>query len=603
MDREHETAARAWVRARRALRWTSPQVAAQVVSELAILFASCELPFHPEAGVALALWRRLDERFEPFPEALRGDPEVLFADLVLAHPALRGCFVARGGGTGYFVRRSDVGSAAEWVEGQVERLPRGERTPYLGLVNVLKTAAREGWSYWEGLDLEVHLGAGSFLALPKPGRPRGVRKHVVAAPEDVMFASGPFAVLSGQRSRETRVFDLREWPPGTLGQPLACYVRSGGVGPDGSWVFSCASGTQRLRFDARLHAADLSPGRDLPAFDQAGQRVEVPLVGPLGHRCAGFSGDRGGFPLVQRGDALVQASLPGLALPHPVFGGTRGYLEYAGRPLLVFDGNAFTASEEGMLSLVLELGACSVARDWAAVLVPTGGLYFLSHDRLYELATDGRIQRHLPSCTNIMTIAAGPDGLLLLRQGENPEGDMAKVYDPRAGTLVSLPPELLGETPEFAHWVEAPRWVEELGALVFQAKSVFWLVPWEQVAGLAPATPKATPGPVAFSVEAPQPGIGEHLSVTWVDDVQQRLLYGWQRAWSGHPPKRRLDVEVGLGVQRDGALQDPRLTRPSGDREIDKRLLEAALLAGPFRPLPPGMASSSIELLARFGVA
>lgn len=89
---ERPDAADLWAQVRGALGGSDAR-AANYACRLAIAFCAAELPYHSERGFCLSLWPDIEDHLAAkVPKKWRGDPEVLFADLVAAYPALAGKF-------------------------------------------------------------------------------------------------------------------------------------------------------------------------------------------------------------------------------------------------------------------------------------------------------------------------------------------------------------------------------------------------------------------------------------------------------------------------------------------------------------------------------
>jgi hypothetical protein len=78
----------------------------------------------------------------------------------------------------------------------------------------------------------------------------------------------------------------------------------------------------------------------------------------------------------------------------------------------------------------------------------------MSNRRLFEARRGGRPVRHCRRRTNLMAVAPGPGGGLLLDEGDNEDGDTAKLYFPADGTFAHLPPELFDDQDlyDFVTW-------------------------------------------------------------------------------------------------------------------------------------------------------
>ncbi len=60
---------------------------------------------------------------------------------------------------------------------------------------------------------------------------------------------------------------------------------------------------------------------------------------------------------------------------------------------------------------------------------------------------------------------------------------------------------------------------------------------------------------------------------------------------------------VNYGLKKNGALEKVELLKSSGDKNVDKALLQAIRAAAPFPPFPKGVAAKSIVIKANFTAA
>ncbi len=116
---------------------------------------------------------------------------------------------------------------------------------------------------------------------------------------------------------------------------------------------------------------------------------------------------------------------------------------------------------------------------WTSVPAGQDGLFYLANRCLYEIHRGGDSIPHLPKLTNIMEIRPGPEGSLLLREGDNKAGDWGKFYWPQTKELAHLKPDLLPDvgpsTPLAFYWLEQKRRL-----LAFTAQEV-WFIPREEL--------------------------------------------------------------------------------------------------------------------------
>jgi hypothetical protein len=124
----------------------SPEMAASLVCQLAVMFGACSLPHHYERGLAFSLWDRLGlDAAGLFPVRFAHDPEPLFAVVVDEYPALGGQFSRWFTGnysTGVYIPAEHVSEVLAWLEEKVRSFPKGDRRLFKGLLAILRTAAR-----------------------------------------------------------------------------------------------------------------------------------------------------------------------------------------------------------------------------------------------------------------------------------------------------------------------------------------------------------------------------------------------------------------------------------------------------------------------------
>src|SRR5207248_1737800 len=75
---------------------------------------------------------------------------------------------------------------------------------------------------------------------------------------------------------------------------------------------------------------------------------------------------------------------------------------------------------------------------------------------LFEIHRGGQTKPHAEKWKNVMFVRDGPEGGLLIQEGENKDGDVGKLYFPADGTAVHIGPELFDdEEYRFICWSEA----------------------------------------------------------------------------------------------------------------------------------------------------
>lgn len=475
-DRLVRDADRRFHRARLALTDRHPETAGQYVRELAILYASADMPFNVTRNVALSFWHECKPAGAPdMPADLTSSPDPLFADLIAAHPDLAGRL---SGDT--FVAASRVPIVLAWVGDVLAQIDRGERRAYAEIVRTLEVARERGCAYWEGVDLRVARRPEPFPDRPAPAiraSAATVRKHRLVGPTGYMLAwSGPtnaHLVIGEREANRTWCYDANHWPPREMGS-LAAYCPGPVLSSSGDWLLMkkpagakhIVAGLIRGRFDDRAW-------QPLP--------IEGPPLADLRH--AGFLARRAaiichgsdGLPyrvLVQEGAKLI----PGPVLPpHGPFGRPLGIANHprsgfavlsSGVPLIMWDGDFYRVDDHAVTKH-LSPAAHSTHDSPDMIATPSGGLLFLANRRLFEVRADGTTVAHARDVENIMHITRGPEGTILLKQGDNPEADVAKIYDPAAGAWASLTRELFA-FPDSCERFESVFWSRRTDLVIAQ---------------------------------------------------------------------------------------------------------------------------------------
>lgn len=483
LDRVMANAGRLWTDVRRALAGDDPD-AASLVCQLAVSFSACSLPHQYERGFALSLWGEQGERVAvDFPADLAFSPEPLFADVVAAYPRLSGRFPTRFTGnfsTGVYIPAGRVPDVLPWVEGRVANFAKGDRRRFKGLLGILRAAADRGLAYWEATDLAVPM-ANEFPGDPRlmlarylGNEPATPGRTVERAPAAGHFnrydcrVHGHWLVSADFGAHfETSFWDLSVWPPRlthTLPEfaPYQCRSRAG------RWLLF--SETDR----------DASPRTFRPrSLPDPGAEPDgtVPVViggREMTIRHGGFVGDR---PLVFRETshtAKVDDPLPPpLWLAgqtwRPVPGVPAGVARRSAHPQLlahplaavvhladggdvvVWDGDGYERRGR-RFERTFALGPAD-GYEWTAVPAGPDGFFYLSDGRLFEARRGKEPVPHARRVVNVRSVRPGPAGGLVLQQGDNPDGDVAKLYFPADGTFSHIEPELFddGDYP-FVHW-------------------------------------------------------------------------------------------------------------------------------------------------------
>ncbi|MEV6135053.1 hypothetical protein AB0L63_03075 [Nocardia sp. NPDC051990] len=488
LDRVHPGAEDVWRQVRKLLSGEDGRAAAEAVCVAAVMFSASMLPYRYERGQALSLaveaGRVFPEEFAPKPEY---SPNGLFAEVVAAHPQLSGRFpwgwFSGNYSTGLYVPADHVAEVLAWVEVQLAPLPKGSQRKYRGMVATLRAAADRKLGYWEATDLAVP-AAGEFPGDPElmwaqylgnDGTPAAAVETAPSSPiASVLDDIVDGFLLSHSDGTRPRVelWDLEAWPPRLALRRNEFWV-SAAKSPTGGWL---AHSTVDTKARPRVFVPILVDGsedepRVLPAkgpgeadlyahecyfLDErpvvfhevqrhllrfGGMKVGDPLPGPL---WLAESGAWEQIPGIL--DAAVVKSVLGDA-ERPMTGAAR---LADGGTVLIWDGNGYELDAAGTGCIrAFEMGAQSSHVEFTWVPAGADGFYYLSGRELHEIHRGGTPIRHVEAWTNVMAVRPGPEGGLLLKFGNNDDGDIGVLYFPEDGTHIPLPPELFDDQDSY----------------------------------------------------------------------------------------------------------------------------------------------------------
>ncbi|MET8777166.1 hypothetical protein ABZV58_19355 [Nocardia sp. NPDC004654] len=505
LDRVHPKAADVWRQVRELLLGTDGHAAAEAVSVAAVMFSASMLPYRYERGLALSLAFEAgrvfpDAVFEPKVEYA---PDALFADVVAAHPQVRGWFSSGwfGGNytTGLYVPAEYVAEVLAWVQEQLAPLPKGAQRNYRGIVATLRAAVDRKLGYWEATDLAVP-AAGEF-----PGDPElmwaqylGNDGTAVAAVETAP-ASRIASVLddivdgflmshSDGKSPQVELWDLESWPPRLALQRNEFWVAAARASEGGWLAYSTVDTKARPRvFAPILVDGDTDAPRVLPAKGPdgadlyshecyflgtrpvvlhevkshllrfGGMQLGDPLPGPL---WLTESGAWEQIPGITPG-TVVKSSLGDAA--RPVTGAAR---LADGSTVLIWDGNGYELDPAGTGCVrTFEMAAQRSFVGFTSAPAGTDGFFYQSGRDLHEIHRGGTPIRHAEAWANVMDVRPGPDDSLLLKFGSNDEGNVGALYFPNDRTHIPLPPEMFGDKSSYSalYWSRSTNRIVAIG--------------------------------------------------------------------------------------------------------------------------------------------
>jgi len=466
----------------------APEETAALICQLAVMFSACSLPHHYERGLAFSLWDRLElPAALQFPDAFAFEPEPLFAAVVAEYPALSGEFYRWFTGnysTGVYIPAAHVPEVLAWLEATLQALPKGDRRQFKGLLAILRTAAARKLGYWEATDLAVppagtlpgdpNLMTASYLQnLRGEPNPHVERAHVrgYLSPYNWSIADG--CLVSAEDSAwKLGCWDLTTWPP-RHAHAVKEFIPDRARLRDGRWLcFASADAEETPRvFRPRLLGPDWS-WQTLPPVVIDDQEISVSDGGAVGGRLIVFRSvpwnlDPSQPPLLAPPLMLAGANwvpCPGLA-PAParpsVLEGSIDRPVCAtvsladGSDVLLWDGDGYE-DRHGRFECTFPLAARRGESSFTSVLAGQDGFFYLADRRLYEAHRGQPPLAHVPAWTNIMYLFPGPKGSIIVREGNNPDGDAAKLYFPHDGTFIHIEPELFDDHEySFVYWSQA----------------------------------------------------------------------------------------------------------------------------------------------------
>ncbi len=487
LDRLLPDADELWNTVRQALNEDEPENAASLLCQLAVTFSACSLPHQYERGFALCLWDGQEEDVAvDYPAKFAFSPEPLFTAVVEEYPRLHGQFPTWFTGnysTGVFIPAERVPEVLAWVESQIAPLPKGDRRQFKGLLGILRAAVDQRLAYWEATDLAIpmvsqypgdpNLMMAKYLG-NKPGAPSQQLEEALLAGHIQSLGCCIIDgwLVSGDHSPfQTNFWDLNTWPVPlmhTLPEFAPILARSA----DGRWLLFSVTDPQAgpRGFRPRLFA-DLgkAPERVLPVVVN-GVELSISAGGFVGDRLLVFRnpphsakfGDQLPGPLwLEETDwqpvpGLPDVSATASALPHSIEKPLIGLVRLAnGSDVIVWNGDGYE-QRKTRFEKTFSMQARTSHVDWTYTPSGADGFYYLSDRQLFEVHRNGEPTADAPQWTNIMSLGAGPAGGILLKEGNNQVGDVAKLYFPADRTFAHIQPELFDDKDyPFVYWSKA----------------------------------------------------------------------------------------------------------------------------------------------------
>jgi len=444
-----------------------PVTGARALGELALLYVSTETPHLYCRGFALSLW---DEAVmgAALPAKWLGTVETHLSDVIAAYPKIAGKVPRKFDDNycvGPVVSAKDVPALLAHVEQVLAGL--ADRARYQPLVDVLKIAAARGLCYWEGTDIDVIQTHADWIATVRPS-------PVVTAASSVTMHARPLAIAGTRMLVGDQLLfhelELATFPPAVITHE-DMQVTTAAVTPWGTQFVRMV--TDRTVRPFKFGYFEL-PGRQPLAIEPG---VPIGLVRPARDSLLLFPhANAGKRPLVMRRNGAAPKLEP-LAIPDPVgtaseegdaitFGDGTLLVLWGGVPYH-WDGKS-VVSLGGTLEPTDELGASTVLADGSIV----GGF----GRKLVRITRAGERTTVLP-LDNVMMVARGPDDVLIIGEGDNPEGDFLKLWWPatRELTHVGLDAFELADRPAFTYFDATAQLVVTAGQGKWHA------LPWREL--------------------------------------------------------------------------------------------------------------------------
>jgi len=452
-----------------------PATGARALGELALLYVSTETPHVYCRGFALSLWD--DELMRStLPAKWLGTVETKLPDIVAAYPKIAGKvprMFDQNFCVGPFVSARDVPALLAHVEKVTGAMPPGDAVLYRPLRDVLRVAAAKNLAYWEGTDIDVTQAHEDWLAAERPPLVQTV-PNPFASP-----LARPIAI-DGTQMLVTEHFVLHEVDTATFPPYVVSYenmqVNAAAFTPWGTqFVRMATDRTVRPFKFSYFELPDRTPLDLEPPFPigLARRAKDALLLFPQP-----TTRERTNVrPLVMRADL----SLEPLPLPEPVESQKVECDAIAfgdGALLVVWDAVAYRW--DGLSPPVMLGDTLDAPEDLcAAVALSDGSIVGGFGRKLLRIERDGKRTPLLP-LDNVSLVARGPDDVLIIGEGENPEADAFKLWWPETREVTHVQPSVLGldDRPLFIYF-------DPVAELLVAARPGTWhAIPWSELAAM-----------------------------------------------------------------------------------------------------------------------
>jgi hypothetical protein len=451
-----------------------PATGARALGELALLYVSTETPHVYCRGFALSLW---DDQLmgAGLPAKLLGTVETHLPDIIAAYPKIAGRvprMFDQNFCVGPLVSARDVPALLAHVEKVLEAMIPGDRVRYKPLRDVLRTAAARNLGYWEATDIDVVQTHEEWFTVVRPAA-------VVTAPNPLTSPLARPIAIAGTRMLVGEHFVLHEVDTSTFPPAVITHeemqVNSAAYTPWGTQFVRMATDrtVRPFRF-GYFELPDRTPLVLAPGFPIGIARPArdslILFPQPTTEQRTGIR------PLVMSRPAVPRTLEP-LPLPEAASSQQMNCDAIAfgdGTLLVIWDGVPYRW--DGVV--VVPLGGTLDAPDdlCAAVAVSDGSIVGGFGRKLLRIDRDGERTPVLP-LDNVMAVVRGPDDVLIISEGENPEADALKLWWPVTREVTHVQPANLGldDRPTFVYY-------DAIAQLVVVARPGMWhALPWSEL--------------------------------------------------------------------------------------------------------------------------
>lgn len=150
-----------------------------------------------------------------------------------------------------------------------------------------------------------------------------------------------------------------------------------------------------------------------------------------------------------------------------------------GKEILLWEGDGHEW-DGASFKRTIQIGVTDGYNPLCAIATGSDGFFFLRDRQLFEVHRGKSPVPHLSDLMNIMHAMPGPCGGILLKEGENDDGDIGKLYFPDSGTFIHIEPELLGDQDLY----DFLCWSREANRIIASDRNNLYAISVDTVLGL-----------------------------------------------------------------------------------------------------------------------